>query len=531
MDMSISISLRGRLIIRITFLIIMFLSALLVNYNNLSLLSDLYKLHITRLEGEKQAADLKYRSEILFEKQAALLSNRNLDVNKCRDDISGFKKGVEYVINLAETGEEKKMARDLITYSENYIQNLTDLILFFEEPVGFPPSQTSGRPVELYTQLDAGKKNLSGIIDYFIQSYGGKHIEATQRINQQLRFVHIIVMGTFLLAAILYVVMSMLLAIRFTKPMSALVKAAKKASCGDLTQKIPVTSNEIGQLADAFKSMIRQIRELIRQIADKTTVLSGSAHQLNSISRQTTAGAAANAATIQEISEAVKQIISNINEISTASEIASDQAMKGKTGIGRVVGQMRVIASSAAEMSRVIYGLNEKTQEIDQIVELITSIAEQTNLLALNAAIEAARAGPQGKGFVVVAEEVKKLAERSAGAAKDIHHIISGIQLESQRAVLSMAEGDKEVEAGSRIVGEVGNNFNEIINAVQSLNSQIKDVSLAARQLSAGVQDVTDSTAIQKLTMQKVSDHAGSLSGLAEELNQLVGKFRVEAQQ
>ncbi|MFZ5645911.1 MAG: methyl-accepting chemotaxis protein [Bacillota bacterium] len=510
--MFLNFSLKGRLIARVIFLSIVFILLLGINYNNIIEVSDTHYAQMALYEDEKNVLELKYRMEMLFENQEALLASKKSEDISLREKMAGVESNINYLTKRADTDEEIKMAGNLEAYSKKYMEYA---------------GKASDEP-GLIQELDKNKKNITGIIEYFAQNYGSKRIEITERLNNIIRTVYLSIMGTFILFAVLYVIMSMLLAVKFTRPMKSLVTAAKRASSGDLTQEIPVTSNEIGLLAEAFKGMIYQIRELITQIAHKTAVLSGSAQQLNSISNETTAGAVANAATIREISLVVDQITSNINEISVASETASEQARQGRTGIEKIVGQMQVIAGSSGEMSKVICGLNNKTQKIGQIVELITSIADQTNLLALNAAIEAARAGQQGKGFVVVAEEVKKLAERSAAAAKDIHSIISDIQLESQRAVLSMAEGDREVEAGSSIVGEVGENLNEIINAVQNLTSQIKNVSLAALQLSAGVQDVTGSTEVQKVTMKKVSDHAGSLSGLAEELNLLVGKFKVE---
>ena len=313
-----------------------------------------------------------------------------------------------------------------------------------------------------------------------------------------------------------------------SKPVAELVRVANTASSGDLTVNISANSkDEIGRLADAFKVMINQMKELVQQIVEKSNMVAGASQQLTSTSQQTAASSNETATTMGEIAATVEQVTSNTQKISQASESAVGHANEGNTGITRVTEQMKNIVNSSKMVTVIIDELDKKSQEINQIVELITSIADQTNLLALNAAIEAARAGEQGRGFAVVAEEVRKLAEQSANATKEINNLISAIQHESQTAVESMAEGGKEVEEGTRIVQEVGANFKEIIGAVQGLTSQIQDVATATEQMSSGVQNVAASTEEQTAAMEEVSASAESLSKLSEELNTLVGKFKV----
>jgi methyl-accepting chemotaxis protein len=329
-------------------------------------------------------------------------------------------------------------------------------------------------------------------------------------------------------AIILGFVIALGIARSVTGPVNGLQKTAVVAASGDLTVDIAVKSkDEIGTLAESFKTMILQMRELVSQITEKAGAVAGSAQQLNSSSQQTTASANENAATMSEISSTVEQLTLNVQRISTDSETAANFARKGDVGIAKINDQMNKISGASGGAARVITGLNQKSQEISQIVELITGIADQTNLLALNAAIEAARAGEQGRGFAVVAEEVRKLAEQSAAAAKEIYTLINDMQLETQRAVDTMAGGEREVEAGTSVVKEVGGNFKEIINAVEGLTSQIEEVAAASEQMSAGVENVAASTEEQTAAMEEVSASAETLSMLAEELNQLVGKFKV----
>lgn len=313
-----------------------------------------------------------------------------------------------------------------------------------------------------------------------------------------------------------------------TIPLNELSKISDTAASGDLTVDVKVnTKDEVGMLADSLRKMINQMREVVGEIVIKSKTVGDASEQLNSNSQQTAASANETSATMSEIATTVEQTVSNIEQISAASEVASEHADKGGDAITRVTAQMQSIADSTGRVSKSIEGLNTKSNEINQIINLITSIAEQTNLLALNAAIEAARAGDQGRGFAVVAEEVRKLAEQSASAAKDIYTLINDMQTESEKAVATMGESNKEVHAGSQVVSEVGDSFKEIISSIQTLTSQIQDVASATEQMSAGVQNVAASTEQQTAAMEEVSASAESLSKLSEDLNALVGRFRV----
>ncbi|SHK13239.1 methyl-accepting chemotaxis protein [Desulforamulus aeronauticus] len=313
-------------------------------------------------------------------------------------------------------------------------------------------------------------------------------------------------------------------------PVKVLADQATEIAAGNLafnTLEVK-TKDELGQLASSFKAMTSNLRDVVIKINEKADTVSYSAQVLSSSAQQTSAGATETASTMSEMSTTIEHISENLNGISELSQGTNRDANSGSEGIANLNSQMQVITTSTQGVSRAIYGLNQQSLEITQIVELISKIANQTNLLALNAAIEAARAGEQGKGFAVVAEEVRKLAEQSAEATKEINRLINNMQMEAGKAVETMEKGNKEVEEGKKVVNEVGILFGNIIASVQKLTEQIQDVTSAMEEMSGGVQNVVASTEEQTASMEEISASAESLLGLAKDLNELVTAFRIK---
>lgn len=327
---------------------------------------------------------------------------------------------------------------------------------------------------------------------------------------------------------VIAVVVAIFVARSISHPVSELALAAGKVAEGDLTATIEIKSkDEVGELSQAFGKMVSQMREVVMEIMNKANVVASASEDLSASAEETAASASQTSATMNEISSTVEQVSSSVREVSALSESAAGQAGEGRKGVARVIEQMQAIAHTSDAVSDTIDGLDKQLQQIRNIVELITGIADQTNLLALNAAIEAARAGEQGRGFAVVADEVRKLAEQSAGAATDIHTLINAILSESQRAVGTMADGNREVAVGTEVVNEVGNNFQAILESVQQLTAEIGEVASATEQMSSGVQNIAASSEEQTATMEEVSASAESLTQLSEELSNLIQRFDV----
>ncbi|WP_232223884.1 methyl-accepting chemotaxis protein [Anoxybacteroides tepidamans] len=374
-----------------------------------------------------------------------------------------------------------------------------------------------------------------------------------------------------LIAMVVGVIVAWYISRMISRPVVALSKAAQQIAAGDLTGDAIRIKNrdEIGELARSFNEMAENLREVIRQVALNAEQVAASSEQLTASAEQTSKATEQITVTMQDVALGVEKQSQNVEETSqtihemsqgihhianrtqNVAEIAgatSEKALEGSSIIRTAVDQMNSINETVTRLADVIKGLGERSNQIGQIIEVITGIAEQTNLLALNAAIEAARAGEQGRGFAVVADEVRKLAEQSAQSAQQISTLIAGIQQETNAAVQSMAMATSETSSGISAIRTAGLSFKEIKDSVQQLAAQIQEVSSAVQQMSAGAdqivqsmqlmsqvaesaaagtQEVSAATEEQLASMQEISASATALSTMAENLQHLIRKFKV----
>ncbi len=355
------------------------------------------------------------------------------------------------------------------------------------------------------------------------------------------------------------------------KPVVMMSEAAKKIASGDLTiDGIKVKNkDEIGELAQSFHVMTRNLRHLIGEVGSHGEQVAVSAEELTASAEQTSHSIQQIVAAMQEVatgvdkqvesveeasrtvlemSLAVQQITNRVQEVSSSANQASAYCTEGGLAIQTVVRQMNLISQTVSKLALLIKGLGEHSKEIHQIIEVITGISAQTNLLSLNAAIEAARAGAHGRGFAVVADEVRKLAEQSAQSAQQVTSLIAKIFEDTTKAVQTMEVTRQEVISGIELVNRAGDSFTLIQQTVSEVTTQIQDVSSAVQQVAAGseqmalsmklvkeiaesaasgIQEVSAATQEQTASMGEISTSTYSLSKKTEQLQMLIGKFRV----
>ena len=324
-----------------------------------------------------------------------------------------------------------------------------------------------------------------------------------------------------------------------------LLSIVSGAAEGDLTVKAEVTADALGSVADAFNLMIAGLTSLVSQASDVAAEIKHSTGDILQASERMRRGAEQQTTQIQsavgsvnEMSHTIQRMAENAGSASQASLKATQAAVKGGQSVAETIKGMQRIRAAVQTTGKKIKGLGERSLEIGAIIEVINEIATQTNLLALNAAIEAARAGEQGKGFAVVADEVRKLAERAGRATKDITSLIKGIQVETSEAVTVMEEGTREVEDGTKLADQAGAALREIEQIVKQTSGIVSEIATAAQdqlKVSAGVASSMDS--ISRLTQETtvgVRDTVETISRLADlstRLTDAIGRFKLGAEQ
>ncbi|QEM67547.1 methyl-accepting chemotaxis protein [Geobacter sp. FeAm09] len=352
-----------------------------------------------------------------------------------------------------------------------------------------------------------------------------------------------IMFGLFGLAS---VIISVLIAVTLTRsvtrPIGECVAVANSLAAGDLTMEVRAQAkDETGQLMAAMGNMVATLRDVMGRANATSSQLAAAAVQLESTAEQIATGAeevASQAGTVatasEEMSHTSTDIARNCTMAADASHRTAETTTTGAAVVQETITGMNIIAERVRHTSQTIETLGSRSEQIGNIVGTIEDIADQTNLLALNAAIEAARAGEQGRGFAVVADEVRALAERTTTATKEIGEMIRAIQNETQTAVKSMDEGVREVEKGATSSQKSGRALEEILNQINEVTMQINQIATASEEQTATTNEVTMNiqqiTAVVAQTARGAEETAGaasSLSQLAQELQTLVRRFKL----
>ncbi|MFJ1340832.1 methyl-accepting chemotaxis protein [Pseudomonas caricapapayae] len=348
------------------------------------------------------------------------------------------------------------------------------------------------------------------------------------------------------LATVLALVFGLLAAWAITRqiviPLRQTLSAADRVASGDLRQDLNVERrDELGQLQRSMQRMTVSLRELIGGIGDGVTQIASAAEELSAVTEQTSAGVNNQkvetdqvATAMNEMAATVQEVARNAEEASEAALVADQQAREGDRVVAEAIAQIERLATEMNHSSDAMGQLKSESDKIGSVLDVIKSVAQQTNLLALNAAIEAARAGEAGRGFAVVADEVRSLAQRTQQSTEEIEALIAGLQSGTQQVVSTMDASRNLTDSSVELTRRAGTSLDTITRTVSSIQAMNQQIAAAAEQQSAvaeeinrsvmNVRDVSDQTSAAS---EETAASSVELARLGTHLQGLVGKFQL----
>ena len=329
------------------------------------------------------------------------------------------------------------------------------------------------------------------------------------------------------------------------KILQPLLAGIKLVATGDLTVELQQkTHDEVGDLIKSLNDLVGGLRMTVSEVQDVTVAVSNQVSQIMTDSSSMDQGMQRQMEQSSLVTSAVEEMTKTIAENSRNASDTAATAKEAKAAAeqgGRVVQEtvvgMKQIADVVRRSATTVKELGKSSDQIGEIISVIDEIADQTNLLALNAAIEAARAGEQGRGFAVVADEVRKLAERTSKATKEIADMIKKIQVDTKDAVASMEEGTKQVDAGIRLADKAGESLQVIVGISQTVTDKVAHIAVASEQQTTTSEQITQNvegisivTAETANGIQQIAHAAEDLNGLTKSLQELVAKFKLQSE-
>jgi len=397
-----------------------------------------------------------------------------------------------------------------------------------------PPADTS----DLYV-VDKEIKEDGQLVGYLQIGYSKDNLQKS-RVNSIYAVAGSCAAALLVITLLIFVITKTMVVDRVSRTVEMLKDIAEGE--GDLTQRLVEDSNdELGELSrwfnafvDNIQQIVSTIQESVERVSSSSTELAATADSLSSGSTEQSTQTETIASAMQQMSQTILEVANNAGDAAEASSSASDVAIGGRDVVDKTMQGIQRIASTVSEASDVIGELGASSAQIGEIITVINDIADQTNLLALNAAIEAARAGEQGRGFAVVADEVRRLAERTVKATQEITGMIETIQQNTDRSISSMDAGSSEVDSGLSNAREAIGSLEQIVTSSERSKDMVHRIAAASEQQSAAAEHVSENMEhILNISRQstasitQIKQTSQELEKLSSELKGLVGWFKV----
>lgn len=502
-----------------------------------------------------------YTLELLTATDATRIQELNDEIDSAWEEIG----------QIADELDAGLLTADQQQFLDQYRIEAAKLQESRSEVLSLIESGQRAQAYELYTsRVETDRK----AVNDSLKALQASNVEYAGTINERnesnLDDITILVCSLIAAALLLLIGLGILIARSIVSPVKQVVALLSQAENGDFTVKgTYVSKDEIGELATSFNRMTGKLQTVFGSVQESAYLVASSSEELSASAEQNSkasehittivqdlaVGSDTQSEKVEQSSRIVADITGHANEIAAYTEEmrrdvqnASEASAEGSQAIGEVGRQMHTISTNVGSLSEAVQSLGRRSEEIEQITNVISGISSQTNLLALNAAIEAARAGEHGRGFAVVADEVRKLAEESNNSTKQITALIELIRQDTEVTLRTMENTSEEVHSGLAVVDGAGRSFGKIEHAVGEVVRQIENVSGILQRLAGGtsqvnesiseVQDVARESAMnaqnisaatqeQLASMEEISSSSQALASLADDLQNVIRQFKI----